>query len=63
MITIGSKIVLKKEYWKSYPVLHQKEPYVVVEVTEDEYRVDSGYWISKRLMEDLFLTNLEKVLK
>lgn len=63
MIGIGSKIVLKEKYWKSHPVLHRKEPFIVVDFKKGKYKVMEGFWVAERLMQDLFLTNLEKVLK
>lgn len=63
MIGVGSKIVLKEKYWESHSTLHRKEPFTVIDFAEGEYRVMEGYWIAEELMEDLFLTNLEKVLK
>lgn len=62
MITIGSKIVLKEKYRNSYPVLHRKEPFTVIDFAKGEYKVAEGYWIAEEFMEDMFLSNLDKIL-
>lgn len=63
MIQLGSRIVLKKKYWKSHPGLHRMEPFTVIDISEREYKVEEGYWIAEELMEDVFSVNLKKVLE